>query len=114
MFFFFNFFDESEKLTANKGEWSELYAHIRLLADGKVFSGDEKYNRIANESFPIIKILRREKGNDIDTVYLVDSAKKQILVRGDKTEVLINQEQFDVIAKWLLEQIKAVLSKYQE
>lgn len=107
MFFFFDIFDEGEKLSANKGEWSELYAHIRLLADGLVFSGDEKYDRIEDESFPIIKVFRREKGNDIDTVYIVDSAKKQILIQGDKKEVLISQEQFDTTAKWLLEQIKA-------
>ena len=107
MFFFFDVFDEGEKLSANKGEWSELYTHLRLLADGLVFSGDEKYNRIEDESFPIIKVFRREKGNDMDTVYIVDSAKKQILIQGNKKEVLISQEQFDTTAKWLLEQIKA-------
>ena len=71
-FFFFNFGDE-DKVSANKGEWSELYTHIRLLADGKVFSGDENYNRIVEESFPIIKVLRRENCDEDDILYLVVS-----------------------------------------
>jgi len=47
-------------ITGNKGEWSEIYAFLRLLADGKLFSADENLNRIENMFFPIIKIIREE------------------------------------------------------
>ncbi len=107
MFFFFFNFENDETPSANKGEWSELYAHLRLLADGKVFSGDENYNKIEDESFPIIKIFRREAREENDTIYIVDSAKKQILIQGNKEESVISQDQFASMANCLLQQIKS-------
>lgn len=107
MFFFFFDFDENDVLSANKGEWSELYTHLRLLADGKVYSGDENYNKITEDSFPIIKIMRRERRGEDDTIYVVDSAKKQILVQGDRKESIVSQEQFAKMANHLLQEIKA-------
>ena len=47
-------------ITGNRGEWSETYAFLRLLADGKLFAADEQLNRIGNMFFPIIKIIREE------------------------------------------------------
>lgn len=47
-------------LTGNKGEWSEIYAFLRLLAAGKVYAADEQLNRIESMFFPIIKIIREE------------------------------------------------------
>ena len=105
MFFFFEF-DDNDVLTANKGEWSELYTHLRLLADGKVFSGDENYNKIVEDSFPIIKIFRRDKKNQEDTIFIVDSAKRQILVQGNQKECLISQDQFASMADQMLQEIK--------
>lgn len=107
MFFFFFNFGAEDKVSANKGEWSELYAHIRLLADGVIYSGDENYNKIADEFFPIIKILRQEHEGDPDTIYIVDSAKHQILIHGEQQEAVIPQEQFETTAQLLLEQIKS-------
>lgn len=106
MFFFFFNFGELDKVSANKGEWSELYAHIRLLAEGNVFSGDENYNKIAEESFPIVKILRREHRDDDDTIYLVDSARHQILIRGGQEDAVIPQEELTIAANLLLQKIK--------
>lgn len=49
------------KLTGNKGDWSELYALIRLLADGKIYAADE--NLLKNEKchLPILKIFRADE-----------------------------------------------------
>ena len=47
-------------ITGNKGEWSEIYAFLKLLASGKLFAADEQLNRINTMFFPIIKILREE------------------------------------------------------
>jgi len=47
-------------ITGNKGEWSETYAFLRSLADGRLFAADEQLNRIGNMFFPIIKIIREE------------------------------------------------------
>ncbi len=47
-------------LTGNKGEWSELYAFVKLLSTGKLYAADEKVNKNDNVYFPILKILRSE------------------------------------------------------
>ncbi len=53
----------------NKGEWSELYAFIKLLKDGKIYAADEYVNRIEDTYFPIIKIIREnDKNKDVDYV----------------------------------------------
>lgn len=48
-------------MKGNKGAWSEIYAFLRLLADGKLDIADENLNAIPNVYYPIIKILRQEK-----------------------------------------------------
>ena len=48
------------KLTANKGEWSELYVLIRLLADGKLFAADADLTTNQSCYLPILKIFRDE------------------------------------------------------
>lgn len=52
------------RLTGNKGEWSELYAFLYLLASGKLYAADENVKRIPNTFFPILKILREEEKNN--------------------------------------------------
>ncbi|MDR0569831.1 MAG: HpaII family restriction endonuclease [Clostridiales Family XIII bacterium] len=47
-------------ITGNKGEWSEIYAFLRLLAVGKIYAADEQLNRIESIFFPIIKVIREE------------------------------------------------------
>ena len=39
-------------ITLNRGEWSEAYAFLRLLTEGKLFAADENLNRIENMFFP--------------------------------------------------------------
>lgn len=41
-------------ITANKGEWSELYALFKLLCDGELSAGDENLNKINNLIYPVI------------------------------------------------------------
>lgn len=49
-------------LTGNKGEWSEIYTLFKLLGEGKVYAGDQDLNKIQDLFYPIIMILRQEKG----------------------------------------------------
>lgn len=50
-------------LSGNKGEWSEIYVFLKLLADGKLNAADANLNAIANIYYPIIKILRQENNS---------------------------------------------------
>ncbi len=53
--------------SANKGEWSELYAFARLLKDGKIYAADEYVNKLDDVFFPILKIIREDVDEqDID------------------------------------------------
>lgn len=47
----------------NKGEWSELYAFIKLLKEGRIYAADQNANRINNQFLPIIKIIREEQAD---------------------------------------------------
>jgi hypothetical protein len=48
------------RIKGNKGEWSEIYTLLRLLATGKLFAADEELNRIESMFFPVLKIIREE------------------------------------------------------
>ena len=52
-------------LTGNKGEWSEIYVLLRLLADGKIYAADSELNKLEDVYFPIIKIIREENKGEI-------------------------------------------------
>ena len=46
--------------TGNKGEWSEIYTFLKLLADGRLYAADSDLNRIDNIYYPILSILRNQ------------------------------------------------------
>ena len=94
-------------LRGNKGEWSEIYAHFKLLADGVLYSGDENLNILSDFYFPIIKILRVEDKNS-ETVYCFDKANKKILIEG--TKITISQNVFKEMAEKLYESIVSAKS----
>ncbi|MBO7447874.1 HpaII family restriction endonuclease [bacterium] len=49
------------KITGNKGEWSELYALLKLLALGKLYTANEFGEKEDSIFFPVLKILRDER-----------------------------------------------------
>jgi len=56
-------------LTGNKGEWSEVYVFLKLLADGRLNAADEYLNAIPNVYYPLIKIIRKETNSLRDYVF---------------------------------------------
>lgn len=73
-------------LTKNKGEWSEIYALFKLLGEGKMYAGDEHFNKIEEVFYPIISILRRESNNS-DLQY--DIKKSNIVVVSENGEEFV-------------------------
>ena len=61
------------KFKGNKGEWSELYAFVKLLSTGKLYAADKDVQRINNIFFPILKILRSEETGS-NTEYIIHSS----------------------------------------
>lgn len=65
-------------LTYNKGEWSEAYAFVKLLGEGKVHAADKYLNKKEDEYYPILKMIRDEikknyvRNQDEETVQVTD------------------------------------------
>ncbi len=70
-------------MKGNKGEWSEPYALLKLIADGKLYVGDEYFNKIEGVCYQILKIIRYEKERSLEFSYLND-----IVVISGGNEVL--------------------------
>lgn len=73
-------------LTGNKGEWSEIYALLKLLGEGKVYAGDQNLNKIQDLFYPIIMILRQEKDGNFnyklkDTDVVIQTCEGKELLR---------------------------------
>jgi len=94
--------------SGNKGEWSELYTFFKLLADGKLYSGDGQLNRYDEKWFPILEIFRDDspKRNS----YKINAGKNNILIAGEHIELEIPQEIFNQEAIKLLNFIKGLRS----
>ena len=78
--------------SANKGEWSELYAFFKLLAEGRLYSGDGNMNIMRDRFFPITAIYRNDSDDRLS--YIIESAKKHILISGTSREITVPQSTF--------------------
>jgi type II restriction enzyme len=67
-------------IKGNKGEWSEYYTFLKLLADGKIYAADENLNKNDNLFYLILKILR---GKEEDLEYVRND--KIIIQKSDGT-----------------------------
>jgi len=73
-------------LSGNKGEWSEIYVFLKLLADGRLDAADANLNAIPNVYYPIIKILRLENGSNRE--YRINNNIQ--VIDGNTSAVLLN------------------------
>lgn len=91
------------RMSGNKGEWSELYAFMKLLSQGRVYAANEKVEKIDDVYYPILKIMREEqKGKRID--YVIENDK--VVVEIQKKRIMtIDRSELDEQANNLLEEI---------
>jgi type II restriction enzyme len=92
-------------LTGNKGEWSEIYVFLKLLADGKLNGADANLNAIPSIYYPIIKILRQEaivrrefviNGN----IEIIDGNTGKTVIKVPISDFVIkSQELFNLLKK---------------
>ena len=89
-------------ITGNKGEWSEIYTFLKLLADGRLYAADAELNKIQDIYYPIIKILRNEIDGNWEylrngDIKVVDGSNGQILHRipiadfAQHADILLNK-----------------------
>ena len=95
------------RITGNKGEWSELYAFIKLLSTGMLYAADENVNRIDNIYFPVLKILRSET-DSLDMEYVIRSKDGSVEVHWQNTVVrTLSRDQLNTMASYLYRSIIA-------
>ena len=89
-------------LTGNKGEWSEIYTLLKIIADKNLFAGDSDLNKTENLIFPIIKVLRDESNGTYQ--YSFDS--DLVVITGNEEEFRISINEFREKAAFLLSKLK--------
>lgn len=89
-------------ITGNKGEWSEVYALLKIIADKKLFAGDSDLNKIESLIFPIIKVLRDESNGTFEFSYENDL----VLIKNNVEEFRISIIEFQEKANLLLIKLK--------
>lgn len=94
----------SETTSGNRGEWSEIYVFLKLLADGKLFSADKDLNKIPNLFYPILAILRNDASGKRG--YFRNSKVKVVAFPNKNVLFEIDIDRFVVAAELLLERIK--------
>ena len=70
----------------NKWEWSEVYALLRFLADGKIYAADSELNKLEDVYLPIIKTIREETKDEIKGYTAVEMIS--IYINGAKVKEL--------------------------
>lgn len=89
-------------ITANKGEWSELYVLFKLLGEKKVHAGDGNLNKL-EAYYPVLKVLRDELERHLE--YSID--RDIVIIIEDETEIArINVTDFFTQSKELFEYIQ--------
>lgn len=79
------------RMVGNKGEWSELYAFLRLLSQGRMYAANERVERIDEVFYPILKIIREEIPGEVydyrldGEMVVVENQSKRILAIDRKT-----------------------------
>lgn len=94
----------NKNLSGNKGEWSEVYAFIKLLGDGKMHAGDPLLRRVDNVYYAILEILRDENSY----TYADTGKQRKIVIQSDREtkQTLVNADDFQAHAEQLLSRIK--------
>ncbi|MGR3811181.1 HpaII family restriction endonuclease [Jiulongibacter sp. NS-SX5] len=93
-------------ITGNKGEWSEIYTLLKIIADKKLFAGDSNLQKIETLIFPIIKILREESGGNYEFSYDSDL----VVVKSTEEEYRIPITKFQSNAILLLSKLQETTS----
>jgi len=92
-------------ITGNKGEWSELYVLLYLLATGKLYAADENLKKNQNMFFPILKVLRDEVVGKL--VFDLSQQKDVCLYINGHLHKIVKQSVLAGYAKDILDGINA-------
>lgn len=93
----------AEKMSGNKGEWSELYTFLRLLSEGRIYAANEHVERMDDIFFPILKIVREEHAGEV-IEYVIENEKVHIEMYRNRL-LSVGRDELNEKADYLLKQI---------
>ncbi len=94
-------------LKGNKGEWSEVYALLKVLADGKLYGADADLNEIQDLYYNILEVIRMEK--DKPQYHYQRNDTDVVIVDEDNNELFrCNLTEFETQAQTLFNEIKRI------
>ena len=90
----------------NCGEWSEPYAAVRMIGDGKLFVADRNGKKDPNSWMTLMELIREETQQRM-VKYSLDASTTdvQITVNGNLVQIVPVSE-FDRVADKLLKEIQ--------
>lgn len=89
-------------LSGNKGEWSEVYVLLKLLAEGCLHPGDATLSQVKSVIYPIIEVLREHSSGW--TSYIPQGRNIRISAEGEE-DIIIPIDTFASNASQLFEEI---------
>ncbi|MDD2766453.1 MAG: HpaII family restriction endonuclease [Candidatus Moranbacteria bacterium] len=71
-------------IKGNKGEWSEFYAFLKILTDGKMFTADKNLEILKDNFHIVLKIIREE--TESRKSYDISKQDGNVVIRDEKSE----------------------------
>ena len=85
-------------LRGNKGEWSEIYVFLYLLAAGRLYAADADLNKIKSAYYEILKILRDEDFGKLE--FCVNNTNAAIDIKSIDNGNLIASIPMKIFGRW--------------
>lgn len=75
-------------LKGNKGEWSEFYTFIKILADKEIAGADENLEKIEDIIYPVLKVIREESHGALE--YELQEDNKVKIIHDDGNSKIVD------------------------
>lgn len=92
---------------ANRGEWSEPYAALRIIGDGKIFIADENGERNPNEWMTVLELIRHETRSRLVAYKYNENDVDVDIYVNDVLQISMPADRFLNMADTLSDEIKA-------
>lgn len=92
-------------MKANKGEWSEFYAFLKILEDKKLFAADKNLDTIADKFFTFKTIIKNET-NEVAKIFHLEESEIRVLNPSGEVLKVINNQALKGKAKRIFEKIQ--------
>lgn len=89
-------------ITGNKGEWSEIYALLKIVSERQIFRGDGNLNKIADAMYPVISVLREQSNG----TYQYTVEQDLVIIKNENESFRIPLKKFHQSASYLLSKLQ--------